>query len=77
MSEIPDTFPNIRWQCPRGHFVAGDDIHSEDVRDDSTYSGVSAITEYTCKGCSRPEDPYMYLGMPRIVVVGQSRMEAA
>lgn len=69
------TVYDVRWQCPRGHFVAEDDIREQDIRDPGSYYGVSTITEYTCKGCSRPEDPYMYFDRPRLVEVGSREVQ--
>lgn len=69
MTSIPD----LRWQCPRGHFIAGYDIHQEDFLDPGSYYGIGTVVEYVCKGCSKPEDPYMYFDLPRLVEVGQLR----
>ena len=59
---------NPRWQCPRGHFVAHENIRSEDYVDPYAYYGATATWEYTCRGCERVDvGPYMYFEPPRLV----------
>lgn len=61
---------NGRWQCPRGHFVANEDIRCKDHLDPSSYYGVSTSVEYTCRGCEKANvGPYMYFELPRLVDV--------
>lgn len=55
---------DVRWQCPRGHFIAHEAVQSEDRIDPGAYYGVSSTTWATCKVCGRVEEP-------RIVEVGR------
>ena len=70
------TIPNLRWQCPQGHFVADKNIHCQDAADPDAYYGVTTSCEYICTGCRSDDDPYMYFDLPRMVEVGRSAVEA-
>lgn len=58
---------DVRWQCPRGHFVADASIQCEDYRDDFAYYGIRTECQYTCRGCGET-----YQELPRCVEVGRS-----
>lgn len=44
-------WPDLRWQCPRGHFVSEYGIHAEDHFDPfANYYGVRTDVWYVCHG---------------------------
>lgn len=57
--------PNdMRWQCPRGHFVAEAAIRTEDFPDAGEYYGIRTEWEYDCKACAKT-----FAEAPRVAVM--------
>ncbi len=56
---------HIRWQCPRGHFVADSAIRCTDHLDPfGSHYGIASDWEYDCRACGKTYD-----SEPRIAVV--------
>lgn len=57
---MPDSYPDLRWQCSCGRFISESAIKEEDYFDPGSYYGVGTRTWYDCSRCGTVErEPWL------------------